>query len=45
MQGRPSEAKMLATGRTLSQQWSCSDRLTIASSGSSQIDCKEEPIP
>lgn len=36
---------MLATERTLSQQWNCSDRLMVASSGSSRIDCKEETIP
>lgn len=36
---------MLATERTLSQQWNRSDRLTVASSGSSRIDCKEQPIP
>lgn len=44
MQGVPSVAKVLAT-ENAPAEWKCSDRLTAASSGSSQIDCKEEPIP
>lgn len=44
MQGAPSVAKVLATENSPAE-WKCSDRLTVASSGSSQIDCKEEPVP
>lgn len=35
---------MLATENSPAD-WECADRLTAASCGSSQIDCKEEPIP
>lgn len=44
MQGVHRRPKCLRL-RTLPAEWKCSDRLAAASSGSSRIDCKEEPIP
>lgn len=44
MQGAPWQAKKCLGLREPSPSRNCSDRLTVASSGSSQIDCKEEPI-